>query len=57
MVLSLSEYGDIIYEGTYQCNLSKLSNFFYRGLRICDKSKNSVSKSILCNVCNISRLR
>ena len=35
MVLSVIEYGDIIYAGTSVGNLDKLDRLFYRGLRIC----------------------
>ena len=35
MVLSVIEYGDIIYSGTSECNLNKIDKLFYRGLRIC----------------------
>ena len=55
MVLSLIEYGDIIYAGTTNVNLGKLDKLFYRGLRIhvCDGTNNWVSKDILCDNCNI----
>ena len=56
MVLSLIEYGDIIYEGTALKNLDKLNKLFYRGLRICDNSNNKVSKDVLCNDSHISTL-
>ena len=56
MILSLIEYGDIIYAGTSQNNLTKIGNLFYRGLRICDNSNNKMSKEILCNECHIAPL-
>ena len=52
MILSLIEYGDIIYAGTTQANLSKIVNLFYRGLRICDNTNNRISKEILCHDCH-----
>ena len=54
MVLALIEYGDMIYEGTSQCNLNKLSTLFYRGLRICITTNNKVGKIYSCNECHIS---
>ena len=56
MILSLIEYGDIIYTGTSQNNLSKIVNLFYRGLRICVNSNEKVTKEILCNDCRIAPL-
>ena len=56
MILSLIEYGDIIYAGTNQSNISKIVNLFYRGLRICDNSSNKVAKEILCKDCHIAPL-
>ena len=56
MVLSLIEYGDIIYAGTSIANLDKLDKLFYRGLRICDGTNTMVSRYILCNDCNIDSL-
>ena len=56
MVLSLIEYGDIIYAGTTNVNLDKLDKLFYRDLRICDGTNNWVSKDILCDNCNIDPL-
>ena len=53
MILSLIEYGDIIYEGTSYDNLNKLNKLFYRGLRICDNSNNVISKDELCNQCHM----
>ena len=38
MVLSIMEYGDIIYAGTSARNLDKIEKLFYRGLHICDAS-------------------
>ena len=57
MVLSLIEYGDIIYAGSSQNNVDKLSKLFYRGLRICDNSNiNRLTKNLLCKDCYISPL-
>ena len=56
MILSLIEYGDIIYAGTNQSNLNKIVNLFYRGLRICENSNDPVSKEILCHNNHISPL-
>ena len=56
MILSLIEQCDIIYAGTNQSNLNKIVNLFYRGLRICDKTNNKVSKDTLCKNCHISPL-
>ena len=53
MVLSLIEYGDIIYSGTSKANLDKIDKLFYRGLRICDASNLALSKNQLCKECNI----
>ena len=35
MILSLLEYGCVIYRGTGTSNISKVNKLFYRGLRIC----------------------
>ena len=53
MVLSIMEYGDIIYAGTSKRNLDKKDKLFYRGLRICDASNLVLSKNQLCKECNI----
>ena len=53
MVLSIMEYGDIIYTGTSKSNLDKLDKLFYRGLRICDALNTTASKDHLCVDCNI----
>ena len=53
MVLSIMEYGDIIYAGTSKRNLDKIDKLFYRGLRICDASNLVLSKNQLCKECNI----
>ena len=49
MILSLIEYGDVIYSGTSQFNLKKIVNLFYRGLRICENANIHVQKNILCH--------
>ena len=56
MVLSLLEYGNIIYSGTSKINLEKLDKLLYRGLRICDATNNNVSKNQLCYDCKITPL-
>ena len=53
MVLSIIEYGDIIYAGTSNANLDKVEKLFYRGLRICDATNIHVTKDQLCEDCNI----
>ena len=56
MILSLIEYGDIIYEGTTNKNLDDITNLFYRGLRICCQSNIVITKRELCLECSISPL-
>ena len=56
MILSLIEYGDIIYAGTSQSNLNRIVNLFYRGLRICENTNNHVYKETLCLNSNIAPL-
>ena len=56
MVLSLIEYGDIIYNGTSESNLKDIEKLFYRGLRICVNANNYMSKPDLCASCKISTL-
>ena len=56
MVLSLIEYGDIIYQGTSCDNLDRLDKLCYRGLRICDNSNIKVPRNVLCTDCHISTL-
>ena len=56
MILSLIEYGDIIYAGTNQNNLNKITNLFYRGLRICDNTNTKITKEILCRNNHIAPL-
>ena len=55
MILSLIEYGDVLYTGSTQQNLNKIVNLFYRGLRICENS-NVVTKDTLCTNCHIAPL-
>ena len=57
MVLSLFEYGDIVFAGTSQENLKKIDRLFYRGLRICLNFNYNVTKEELCDECHISTLR
>ena len=56
MILSLIEYGDIIYNGTTQSNLDDIEKLFFRGLRICLNANNYVSKPDICALCKISIL-
>ena len=56
MILSLIEYGDIIYAGTSDLNLRNVVKLFYRGLRICDNTNNKISKKTLCEDCHIAPL-
>ena len=56
MVLSILEYGNIIYSGTSKTNLEKLDKLFYRGMRICDASNKNVIKNQLCYDCKITSL-
>ena len=56
MILSLIEYGDIIYEGTSAKNLDNISKLFYRGLRICCMSQEKMIKEDLCHECKLSPL-
>ena len=53
MVLSIIEYGDIIYAGTSNANLDKVEKLFYRGLKICDATNIHVTKDQLCEDCNV----
>ena len=53
MVLSILEYGDIIYAGATKANMDRLDKIFYRGLRICDATNTVISKDQLNNDCNI----
>ena len=56
MVLSIIEYGDIIYSGTSIRNLNKIDTLFYRGLRICLGHQIGLSKDDLCHECTITPL-
>ena len=56
MVLSVIEYGDIIYSGTSTGNLNKIDRLFYRGLRICMSNDIIYTKEELCSECSISIL-
>ena len=56
MVLSVIEYGDIIYAGTSKTDLDKIDKLFYRGLRFCDANYVAKSKTQLCNDSNITTL-
>ena len=56
MILSLFEYGDIIFSGTSCLNLNKIDRLFYRGLRICLDFNYTLSKDELCRECKISPL-
>ena len=56
MILSLLEYGDIVFAGTSLENLNKIDRLFYCGLRICLNYNFSLSKDEVCNECHISTL-
>ena len=56
MVLSVIEYGDIIYTGTSARNLDRIDRLFYRGLRICLGNDAIYTRDELCTKCNISNL-
>ena len=56
MILSLIEYGSIIYRGTSNLNVQKIDKLFYRGLRICLNTNNLETKDNLGNQCNIASL-
>ena len=56
MILSLIEYGDIIYNGTSESNLNDIEKLFYRGLRICVNANNYITKTNLCLSCKIATL-
>ena len=56
MILSVIEYGDIIYSGTAVNNLNKIDKLFYRGLRICMGNEIIFNKEDLCAECIISTL-
>ena len=56
MVLTVMEYGDIVYSGTAACNLNKIDKLFYRGLRICLGNEIIYSKNDLCAECRLSPL-
>ena len=57
MVLSIIEYGDIIYAGSSHGNLRKIDKLFYRGLRICIGPNRHLSENELCNECSIATLK
>ena len=56
MIVSLIEYGDILYEGTNTKNLDAVARLFYRGLRICTYNNGELTKQELCIECHISPL-
>ena len=56
MILSLLEYGCIIYRGTSATNLAKIDKLFYRGLRVCLNTNNFESKVNLHRLCSIAPL-
>ena len=56
MVLSVIEYGDVIYAGSTTGNLGKIDKLFYRGLRICMGNDIIYTKEDLCSECNINTL-
>ena len=56
MILSLIEYGDVIYSGTSCENLKKLDTLFYRGLRICTGVDNRYNEQELRRECCVASL-
>ena len=56
MILSLMEYGDVIFTGTSVKNTNSIDRLFYRGLRISINFDFNLSKEELCKECNISTL-
>ena len=57
VIESMIEYCDIIYSGTSQSNLEKIDKLFYRGLRICNGTNESISKSDLTKNCKVAPLK
>ena len=56
MILSLIEYGDVIFAGTSSRNLNNIDRLFYRGLRICLNFNFGLTKNDVCNECHILTL-
>ena len=56
MILSLFEYGDILYSGTSCENLKKLDRLFYRGLRTCIGPQHAYNERELCFECRVASL-
>ena len=56
MVLSLLEYGDVIFSGTSARNVNNIDRLFYRGLRICLNFNFNLSRDDVCKECSISTL-
>ena len=56
MILTIIEYGDIIYNGTSEANRNVIEKLFYRGLRLSINANNHISKLDLCTSCKISTL-
>ena len=56
MILSLIEYGDVIFAGMSSRNLNNIDRLFYRGLRICLNFKFAFTKNDVCNECHILTL-
>ena len=57
MILSLIEYGDVVYNGTSQTNLNVIDKLFYRGLRICLNNNIYMTKDEICAACKITNLQ
>ena len=57
MILSLNDYGDIVYNGISQLNLDNVEKLFYRDLHICVITNNYMSKEDLRYACNIASLK
>ena len=45
VIITLIEYGDILYEGTTMKHLDDIAGLFYRGVRICCHSDGNLSKT------------
>ena len=56
MILSLIEYGDVIFAGTSSRNLNNIDRLFYRGLRICLNFNFALTKNDVCYECHILTL-
>ena len=57
MIAPLIDYGDTMYSGTSDKNLSRLQKLQNRGLRICLKNQEYVSRIQLHQLCKVSPLK